>query len=446
MQFSQDFTWGVATASYQVEGAANEDGRGRSWWDDFCDRPGAIQDKSSGAVACDHYHRYTDDVALMKQLGVQAYRFSISWSRVLPEGTGRIEKRGLDFYGRLVDRLLAAGITPYVTLYHWDLPSALAARGGWQTREIADWFADYSAIMARALGDRVQHWMTINEPWCIAFLSHEIGEHAPGMRSRKVARQVAHHTLIAHGKSVQALRASASLTPKVGIALNFEPLKPLTESAKDITATQQLVPHDPFFGWFATPILHGYYALAVLEESGADIPEIKSGDMALAAQKLDYIGVNYYTVSRVKAGKHGVAERTKHPTNERTLMDWEVCPDGLYGLLLRLQHEARGQTPIFITENGNSFADKISKDGRIHDTRRIAYIRGHIDAVRRAIQDGADVRGYFVWSLMDNFEWARGYQQFFGLVHTNYATQKRTIKDSGYFYQQVIAQNGLPNE
>lgn len=442
MVFPKNFIWGVATSAYQIEGAANEDGRGRSWWDDFCARPGAIQDKSDGSVACDHYHRYPEDIALMKQLGVKAYRFSIAWPRILPDGTGKIERRGLDFYNRLVDGLLDAGITPFATLHHWDLPSALAAKGGWQTREIADWFADYSAIVARELGDRVQNWITLNEPWCIAFLSHELGLHAPGLRSRKMARQAAHHTLLAHGKSAQAIRASAGGAAKVGIALNYEPMMAVTSSKKDVAATAQMNPLDQFFGWFTTPILHGYYEPAVLEEAGADAPEIRAGDMALAAQKLDFIGTNYYTVTRVKAGKTA-PEITKHPTNERTLMDWEVCSDGLYALLMRLQKETRGQTPIYITENGNSFVDVVSADGRVHDERRVAYLRGHIGAVQKAIADGANVGAYFVWSLMDNFEWGLGYQQFFGLVKVDYATQKRIIKDSGYFYQKVIAENGV---
>ncbi len=342
-------------------------------------------------------------------------------------------------------RLLEAGIAPWVTLYHWDLPSALQRRGGWGNRDIAGWFADYAALMVRALGDRARHWITLNEPWCIAFLSHEIGAHAPGLRDRALAHQVAHHTLLAHGLGLQAIRAAApaSATPlNAGITLNFEPILPLTDSAADARAAEIANAHNPFYGWFSTPILRGHYGPEVWADAGPLAPRVQPGDMALISQNNDFIGVNNYTVGRV-IDKDGAPERARNAAAEHTLMDWEVAPEGLKKLLLRLHHDANGRTPLYVTENGASYIDTIDADGRIRDARRIAYYRGHLNAVREAIIGGADVRGYFAWSLMDNFEWARGYQQFFGIVHVDYATQARTVKDSGAYYRDCIGANAV---
>jgi beta-glucosidase len=443
--FPKHFLWGVATSAYQIEGAVAADGRGSSIWDDFAHTPGRISDGGTGDIACDHYHRFADDVALMKSLGVQAYRFSIAWPRVLPDGAGRVEPRGVDFYDRLVDALLEAGITPWITLYHWDLPSALQRRGGWGNRDIAGWFADYAALMARALGDRARHWITLNEPWCIAFLSHEIGAHAPGLQDRALAFQAAHNTLLAHGHGLQAIRAAAprAAAPlQAGITLNFEPNLPLTDSAADARAADLAEARNPFYGWFSTPILRGHYGPEVWADAGALAPRVQAGDMALVSQNNDFIGINNYTVGRV-IDKNGTPELVRNTSAQHTLMDWEVAPEGMKTLLLRLNKDANGRMPLYITENGASFTDTLDGDGRIRDERRTAYFRRHLNAVREAIQAGADVRGYFAWSLVDNFEWAHGYQQFFGIVHVDYATQKRTVKDSGYYYRDCIAANAV---
>ena len=440
--FPDGFVWGSATSAYQVEGAMAEGGKGRSIWDDFAHAPGRIRDGSHGDIAVDHYHRYPEDIALMKSLGLRAYRFSTSWPRVLPEGTGRLEPRGLDFYSRLVDALLESGIEPYLTLYHWDLPAALQARGGWANRDIAGWFADYAAVMARALGDRVKHWITVNEPWCVSFLSHEIGEHAPGLRDKRLAIQAAHHVNLAHGMGAIAIRAATpnSATTRVGAALNFVPVMALTESEADQRAAALAAAHDPFIGWFARPILTGAYEPLLLAAAGHDAPEVKSGDMALIAQRLDFLGVNYYNPTRIR-DNGGAPAFARRDGAEFTLMDWEVEPAALFNTLLGLKALSRGNVPMHITENGASFRDAFAPDGAIHDDRRVAYFRSHLSAVRDAISAGVDVRGYFVWSLLDNFEWAHGYQQFFGIVHVDFATQKRTVKDSGRYIRAVIAAN-----
>ena len=350
--FPPGFVWGTATSSYQIEGAVNEDGRGRSIWDDFTHTPGKIKDGGTGDVAVDHYHRYPEDIALMKSLGVKAYRFSTAWPRILPDGKGRIERRGLDFYSRLVDDLLKAGIEPYLTLYHWDLPSALQAHGGWATRDIAGQFADYAAIVTRALGDRVANWITLNEPWCISFLSHEIGEHAPGLKNRALAMQAAHHCNLAHGMAVQAIRAA---TPRpadtnVGVTLNFSTVLPLTDSDADWRAAELVHQHDQFWCWFAKPIFTGAYEPAVLAMAGNDAPTVRPGDMALIAQRLDFLGVNYYTPIRIK-DDNGRPHFARNPGAEYTLMDWEVEPEGLR-VLLREE-----QTRVLLESLRNGQAD-----------------------------------------------------------------------------------------
>lgn len=433
--FPPGFLWGTATSAYQIEGAVHEDGRGPSIWDDFCRIKGAIRDGSDGSIACDHYHRYAEDVALMRSLGVQAYRFSVAWPRVLPQGRGAINQKGLDFYQRLVDALLEAGIRPFVTLYHWDLPSALNAQGGWTNRDSAGWFADYAAVMVRALGDRVKDWITLNEPWCSAYLGYELGKHAPGYRDRTLAARAAHHLLLAHGMATQAIRAAGDAQTRVGITLNFAPNLPATDSEADRKAAAEAP--DWLYEPFAEPIFTSAYNARVLEQLGGAV-EIRAGDLATIATRLDFLGVNYYTATLISAERGVVNDDNP----EYTLMGWQIRPQGLYALLMRLHHDTRGQLPIYITENGASFEDTVV-DGHVHDERRVAYLRAHIAAVHRAIQDGADVRGYFVWSLLDNFEWDWGYQQFFGLVRVDYTTQARLIKDSGYFYREVIANNGL---
>jgi beta-glucosidase len=439
MSFPKGFVWGSATSSYQVEGAVNEDGRGRSIWDDFCDVPGKVQDGSSGAVACDHYHRYKDDVKLMRGLGFGAYRFSTAWPRILPSGRGQINGAGVDFYSRLVDELLKNGVTPYVTLYHWDLPSELQVRGGWANRDTAGYFADYAAIMARVLGDRVRHWITLNEPWCAAFLSNDIGLHAPGNKNPALARSIAHNLMVAHGYGLQALRASLPATGEpanCGITLNFSTKMPLTNTPEDKRACDEAI--DPLGDWFVPPIVYGAY------DPRLPLPDnVRPGDMAVIAQRNDFLGINYYTPTRIRAGRKGMPETARNEKAKFTLMDWEVEPRGLKLLLLNLHAATRGRLPMMITENGASYRDVIEADGAIHDKARVAYFKGHLGAVKQAIDAGADVRGYFAWSLLDNFEWDKGYQQFFGLVHVDYETQKRTPKDSAKYLSQVMAANDV---
>jgi beta-glucosidase len=438
--FPQGFLWGTATASYQIEGAAHEDGRGESIWDRFSHTPGKVKNGDTGDVACDHYHRHAQDVALMKQLGTQAYRFSVAWPRILPQGTGKVEQRGLDFYSRLVDELLNAGIRPFVTLYHWDLPMALQDRGGWVNRDIIGWYADYAAIVVKALGDRVHDWITLNEPWCTAFLGYDTGEHAPGLRNRKLALQVAHHTLLAHGLGLHAIRAAGDAETRVGITLNMSINLPATDSPEDKAAAAEA--EDAMYEWFTLPILTGHYSNRLVERAGNDAPSVHHGDMALICARNDFLGLNYYSPTRF-SGRNGKIEVVRNPNAEYTAMDWEIAPDGLYLLLLKLRDATRGSLPIYITENGCAFADTVSSDGHVHDERRVAFLRGHFDAAQRAVRDGVDLRGYFVWSLTDNFEWAHGYTKFFGIVRVNYDTQERIVKDSGYYLRDVIAANAV---
>lgn len=438
--FPKGFLWGTATASYQIEGAAHEDGRSASIWDRFSHTPGLVRNGDTGDVACDHYHLYAQDVALMKQLGVHAYRFSIAWPRILAQGTGMVNQKGLDFYDRLVDELLKKGIRPFVTLYHWDLPVALHDRGGWMNRDIAGWFADYAAIVVRALGDRVHDWITLNEPWCTAFLGYDTGEHAPGIRNRKLALQVAHHTLLAHGLGMQAIRAAGDAETRAGITLNMGMNFPATDSAEDRVAAADADAMDTNYEWFTRPILTGHYSQYLVENAGNDAPVVHPGDMALICARNDFLGLNYYTVTRISS-RNGKPTVVRNPTGEYTTMDWEVAPEGLYKLLLRLRDDTKGKLPIYITENGAAYPDAAAPDGHIHDERRVAYLRGHFGAAQRAIAAGVDLRGYFVWSLMDNFEWAHGYTQFFGLVRVDFATQQRIVKDSGYYLRDVIAAN-----
>ncbi len=440
--FPSNFLWGTATASYQIEGAAHEEGRGESIWDRFSHTPGLVKNNDTGDVACDHYHLYKEDIQLMKQLGVKAYRFSVAWPRILPSGSGSVNQAGLDFYSRLTDELLKADIQPFATLYHWDLPVELEDRGGWTNRDIAGWFADYAAIVVRALGDRVHDWITLNEPWCTAFLGYSSGEHAPGIRNPRLAMQATHNTLLAHGLGMQAIRAAGDAATRAGITLNMGINLPATDSPADQAAAAEAI--DQNWELFTLPIFTGHYSNRLIEQAGNDAPRIQPGDMALICARNDFLGLNYYTPSRISAtanqGEPGVV---RNPTAEYTTMDWEVHPDGLYQLLLRLRDLTRGKTPIYITENGAAFKDVITPDGHVHDERRVDFLRGHFDAARRAIAAGVDLRGYFVWSLMDNFEWGHGYTQFFGLVNVDYATQRRTIKDSGYYLRDVIAANAV---
>jgi beta-glucosidase len=434
-QFPSNFTWGAATASYQIEGAWNEDGKGESIWDRFSHTPGKVAEGHTGDVACDHYHRWREDLTLMQQLGLQAYRFSVSWPRVFPSGRGRLNPAGLDFYERLVDGLLEARIEPFLTLYHWDLPQALQDQAGWANRAAASAFADYAAAVVKRLGDRVKYWTTFNEPGVTAFDGHLAGQHAPGICDPKTAFQVAHHLMVAHGLAVQALRA-AQPGLQVGIVLNLWGQDPQSGSAEDRAAAER--------AWQATetlflePLFHAAYPVSAWEYVGEHMPEIRDGDLALIAQQLDYLGVNYYSRSLWNA--HGQVNPV--PGAEYTEMGWEVQAPALYRILKRIHRDYR-LPPIYITENGAAFRDEVSSDGKVHDPRRLQYLKDHFLQTRQAIEEGVDVRGYFVWSLLDNFEWSFGYTRRFGIVHVDYETQKRTIKDSGEWYAGVIRANGV---
>jgi beta-glucosidase len=448
MIFPKGFVWGTATASYQIEGAAFEDGRGLSVWDMFCRRPGAVWNGQSGETACDHYHRYREDVALMKAMGLSAYRFSVSWPRVLPKGTGAVNPKGLAFYDHLVDDLLAANIAPYVTLFHWDYPYDLFCRGGWLNRDSADWFADYTAVMVDKLSDRVRHWITFNEPQCFIGLGHSEGKHAPGEKLEfSQVLQSAHHVLLAHGKASQVIRARAKLAADVGYASVGIIRIPATDSPMDIEAARQsmfAVPMDANLwnnSWWIDPILLGRYPANALEMYGARAPKIQSGDMETIHQPVDFLGANIYSGERVRAGKDQQPETVLYPDGfPLTAFRWYVEPAAMYwGPKF---YAERYQRPILITENGMSNVDWVSLDGGVHDSIRIDFLRRYLRELGRAIQDGVDVRGYFHWSLLDNFEWAEGFKERFGLVYVDFATQKRIPKDSANWYKDVVASNG----
>jgi beta-glucosidase len=441
LRFPDGFLWGTATAAYQIEGAWNEDGKGESIWDRFSHTPGKVLGGDNGDLACDHYHRWRDDIGLMRELGVHAYRLSISWPRVLPAGVGAVNPAGLDFYDRLIDGLLQVGIQPYVTLYHWDLPQALQDRGGWANRDTVAAFANYADVVVRRLGDRVKNWITHNEPWCVSILSHWIGEHAPGLHDIPTALAAAHHVLLSHGEAVPVLRAG-SPGAQVGITLNFSPAYPASDSVADQAAARR---HDGYFNrWFLDPLYGRGYPADMVALYGAMMPEIRPGDLERIAAPTDFLGVNYYNRAVIRHDPNTPVLETgsEHPEGEYTAMDWEVYADALRALLVRLQNDyAPGR--MYITENGAAYPDTLEPGGRIHDEARISYLKGHLAAARAAIAEGAKLEGYFYWSLMDNFEWAWGYSRRFGIVYVDYPTQRRILKDSAMFYGDVIERNGL---
>ena len=443
VQFPDQFRWGVATAAYQIEGAANEDGRGESIWDRFCATPGKVLNGDSGLVACDHYHRYQEDVQLMQDLGIKAYRFSIAWPRILPAGRGQVNPSGLDFYDRLVDMLLRAGIEPFVTLYHWDLPQALQdGVGGWVSRETAHAFAKYVDIVSRRLGDRVQRWITLNEPWVSAFIGHETGEMAPGIRDSKLAWQTSHHLLLAHGLAVPILRTNGGPDTRVGITLNLSPIYPATATPEDQSLAQ--FRDGKANRWFLDPIFRGSYPADVLNLLGEMVPRTEAGDAEIIARPLDFLGINYYFrhIIHHRPGTGPTDFKLVKPEGaEFTEMGWEIYPAGLYELLVRM-HQQYHVPELYVTENGAAFADTVSGDGRVHDPRRVNYLREHFLQGHAAITAGVPLAGYFIWSLLDNFEWAHGYSKRFGIVYVDYPIQKRIIKDSGRYYHDVIAING----
>jgi beta-glucosidase len=427
------FVFGTSTASYQIEGAAEEDGRGPSIWDTFCAEPGRIKDAGSGAVACDHYHRHGEDVALMARLGAQGYRFSVAWPRVQPTGSGPVNEPGLAFYDRLVDELLAEGIAPMATLYHWDLPQPLEEAGGWLSRETAERFAEYAAIVADRLADRVTHWVPVNEPNVAALLGYALGMHAPGKALMFDALPAAHHLLLGHGLAVTALRAAGANA--VGTATNHAPMWPANDSGEDRSAADLF---DTIWNrLFADPVLLGRYP-----EGFGELMSVGEGDLAAISQPLDFYGVNYYNPMCVAAPADPSSpmpfdqrEVTGYSTTD---FGWPVVPDGLRELLVQLHERYPGMPPIIITENGCSYGTGPDQDGVVDDQQRIDYLDGHLRAVAAAIGQGVDVRGYYCWSLLDNFEWTEGYTQRFGLVHVDYETQVRTPKRSFDWYAETV--------
>ena len=434
--FPEHFTWGVATSAFQIEGAADADGKGPSIWDDFCRVPGVIADASDGRQACEHYQRWADDLDLVADLGVDAYRFSISWPRVQPLGSGAFNEAGFAFYERLVDGMLARGLKPFLTLNHWDLPSALQARGGWENRDTVQCFVDYACEVARRLGDRVTSICTHNEPWVIAVLGHESGIFAPGIKSRAAAIQVAHHLFLSHGLALSAMRAQGCKAD-MGSVLNLAPINAATDAEADQAAARRA--DGGGLRWYVEPLLKGEYPADVLQELGADAPRILPGDMASIQVPLDFLGVNYYMRSVVSAGEPW---DLKTSGNEITDMGWEVYPQGLTELLLRL-HRDYTLPPIFITENGAAFPDEVINQ-QVHDSQRQRYIARHITATLEAMRQGVRVDGYFVWSLLDNFEWSSGYAKRFGIVRVDYDTQARSLKDSALWYRNFLTSKRKP--
>jgi beta-glucosidase len=466
----KNMIFGAATAAYQIEGAFEADGRGPSVWDRFSHTPGKIKTGETGDIACDHYHRLGEDVEIMKDLSLDAYRFSVSWSRVLPEGTGKVNDKGMDFYDRLVDKLVEAGIDPYVTLFHWDLPTALQDRfGGFASREIIGPYCDYAEGMVKRLGDRVRHWITFNEPWVYGVLGHLFGVHAPGVQNIWTMMKVFHHQLLAHGEALSAIRAAApggasgasdasgaselsgASDPsgselQIGITLNLIPIDPASERSRDKKAA---VLADQFVNrLFLDPLLKGRYPKELWKHLWPFRPKVKPGDMDIISRKVDFLGINNYTREHafhscrpfVPFNITGIdipEQEYEQNDVQFTSMGWEVYPEGIYRLLMRIRDEYEN-IPVYITENGAAFGDLISADGKVRDVKRLQFLESYISSVARAAREGANVKGYFVWSLMDNFEWAEGFAKRFGLVHVDYATGERTIKESGRWYAGMI--------
>lgn len=428
--FPADFVWGVATSSFQIEGAAYEDGKGPSIWDKFCRIPQAIADRSNGDVACDHYHRWETDLDLIANLGVDAYRFSVSWPRVRPGGRGSWNEKGLTFYERLVDGMLARGIKPYMTLNHWDLPAELQAQGGWANRDTVHRFVEYANQVAKRMGDRVEAITTHNEPWVMERLGHETGEFAPGIKNRAVAMQVSHHLMLSHGLALQALRAQGC-TSKLGIVLNQSPVVPATNTLEDRDLAR--LKDGRLVRWYMDPLFGKGYPSDVLDYLGDAAPKVQDGDLRDIATPMDFLGINYYSRKVASASGEWNVHSGGLPFTD---MGWEIYPEGLTELLMRLHRDYK-LPPIYLTENGAAFKD-VKVDGHIHDTQRTDYICRHIAAVGAALHQGVNIQGYMVWSLLDNFEWASGYEKRFGIIHVDYTTQQRTLKDSALWYREFL--------
>jgi beta-glucosidase len=462
MSFPKGFVWGVATAAYQIEGAAREDGKGLSDWDTFCRKEGAVWNGQSGDIACDHYHRYAKDIEIMRKIGVNAYRLSISWPRVISNGTGAVNQKGLAFYDKLIDKLLAAGITPYVTIFHWDYPYELSCRGGWLNPDSSDWFAEYTKVVVEKLSDRVKNWMTINEPQVFINHGHQNGTHAPGLKLPfPDVLRAAHNTLLSHGKAVQTIRTYSKIKCRIGLAPVGVVSSPATDSPKDIAAARKAMfsigsnsvwnntmvnkdmgAKDTWNNtWWMDPIFLGKYPEDGLKFYGSDVPVIREKDMSTIHQPLDFFGVNIYRGETVRADKDGKPEYVKDPVGQPiTAFHWGVDPKALYWGPKNFYE--RYKLPIIITENGMANVDWVALDGKVHDPQRIDFLNRYLSQLCKASKDGVDIRGYFQWSLMDNFEWASGYRERFGIVYVDYPTQQRILKDSAYWYKEVIASNG----
>jgi beta-glucosidase len=449
MKFPEGFQWGSATAAYQIEGAATEGGRGASIWDTFSAEPGNVLNGDTGMVACDHYHRYRDDVALMAQLNMSTYRFSFAWPRLLPSGTGSLNVEGVDFYDRLIDELLAAGIEPVPTLYHWDLPQVLQDQGGWPSRHLVDCFVDYAAAVTERFSDRVTRWCTFNEPWCTSMLGYSAGVHAPGVRDPQQAIAAAHHLLLAHGTAVPEMRRAGA--QHVGIVLNLGPVRLVGDTNPEAEAAR--VRWDGIANrMFLDPLLTGSYPADLLVDLDPWFDVVQPGDAEIIATPIDWLGVNYYFDHLVEATDQPVrrspfprcdAVRPHIVDGPQTDMGWPITPSGFTELLVGLKRDYSALPPIWITENGCAYDDPFSADGEIHDARRISYLDQHLRAVHTAIESGVDIRGYFQWSLLDNFEWALGYDKRFGIVHVDFDTQIRTPRQSAHWYAAVAASNEL---
>jgi beta-glucosidase len=452
LRFPDGFLWGAATAAYQIEGAPDEDGKGPSIWDTFSHTPGMVFHDDNGDVACDSYHRYPEDVAILQRLGVGAYRFSLSWPRVQPDGRGPANPKGLDYYNRLIDALLEKGISPAITLYHWDLPQALQDKGGWAVRDIAEIFADYAGIAGEAFGDRVRRWITLNEPWVVAHVGYRDGRHAPGIKDPAQAVAANHHLLLAHGRAVAALRAASPSPVQAGITLNLAVVRPVSPEAADLAAELDARQNGTYLG----PLLRGAYPERLTADfSPARVPGLtRDGDFDVITAPIDFLGVNFYAPQYVGIRPDGEPRRGEQLIGPGqvlvqpegmpvTAMDWLVDSSAIYELMTRLRDETGG-LPLYVTENGSAWHDYVTQDGTVEDYERQQYLRDHLAALHAAISDGVNLRGYFAWSLLDNFEWAEGYAKRFGLVFVDFGTQKRILKRSGEFYASVARANALP--
>ena len=430
-----NFLWGVATSSYQIEGAAHIDGRGLSIWDTFCKVPGKVANGDNGDVACDHYHRFEEDLDLMKWMGVDAYRFSVAWPRVIPNGIGSVNKAGLDFYDRLIDGALERGIEPWLTMYHWDLPQALQDKGGWNNRQIVQWFEEYAEVLTTKLGDRVKNWMTLNEPLCSAWIGHLYGDMAPGIKDLQTALNASHHLLMSHGIASQVIRSNVK-DSQVGIVINVTPAVPATDSADDQRAATLADGFDN--RWFLNPVFGQPYPADVIEVLGKS-PEIETGDMALINQPMDFLGVNFYFRQTIAADPQGSPlpiRGIRRANVKRTAMDWEVHAPVFEEILMRIHRDYKPRA-MYITENGSAWND-IVEANQVNDQDRIDYLQSHLDAMFAAQKQGAPIQGYFAWSFMDNFEWAYGYDKRFGLIYVDYETQKRIPKRSAHYYRELL--------